>query len=213
MSWWPPPPSCGRTAPFGSWSCPAPKIRSVRGAATGLDPMGYPVDPAAALARIRPPVVVAIAGRCESVGFELALAADIRLVSPAASFALADATNGRLPCWGGTQRFPGRSVRPAPWPWFCLVNSSMPHRGHRRAGLSGGRLAGRRRGRVGRPTPGAGPLALELAKEAVHRGAELPLRDGLRLEGDLNHLLQMTADRAEGLAAFFAKRPPDFAGR
>jgi len=47
----------------------------------------------------------------------------------------------------------------------------------------------------------------------VHRGAELPLRDGLRLEGDLNTLLQSSADRAEGLAAFFAKRPPDFAGR
>ncbi len=60
---------------------------------------------------------------------------------------------------------------------------------------------------------GAGPLALEFAKEAVHRGSELPLRDGLRLEGDLNHQLAATEDRAEGLAAFFDKRPPDFAGR
>jgi enoyl-CoA hydratase/carnithine racemase len=58
-----------------------------------------------------------------------------------------------------------------------------------------------------------GPLALELAKEAIHRGSELPLRDGLRLEGDLNHQLAATEDRAEGLAAFFAKRPPDFSGR
>ena len=60
---------------------------------------------------------------------------------------------------------------------------------------------------------GTGPLALEFAKEAVHRGSELPLRDGLRLEGDLNHQLAATEDRAEGLAAFFDKRPPDFAGR
>ena len=58
-----------------------------------------------------------------------------------------------------------------------------------------------------------GPLALEMAKEAIHRGSELPLRDGLRLEGDLNHQLAATEDRAEGLAAFFAKRPPDFSGR
>ncbi len=58
-----------------------------------------------------------------------------------------------------------------------------------------------------------GPLALEMAKEAVHRGSELPLRDGLRLEGDLNHQLAATDDRAEGLAAFFEKRPPDFSGR
>jgi enoyl-CoA hydratase/carnithine racemase len=60
---------------------------------------------------------------------------------------------------------------------------------------------------------GLGPLALEFAKEAVHRGSELPLRDGLRLEGDLNHQLAATDDRAEGLAAFFDKRPPDFSGR
>ena len=59
----------------------------------------------------------------------------------------------------------------------------------------------------------SGPLALELAKEAIHRGSEMPLRDGLRLEGDLNHQLAATEDRAEGLAAFFAKRPPDFSGR
>ena len=57
------------------------------------------------------------------------------------------------------------------------------------------------------------PGALELAKEAVLRGAELPLVEGLRLEGDLNHLLQSTEDRAEGLDAFFAKREPRFSGR
>ena len=53
-----------------------------------------------------------------------------------------------------------------------------------------------------------GPLALEMAKEAIHRGSELPLRDGLRLEGDLNHQLAATEDRAEGLAA--CKTTPRF---
>ncbi|MEZ5260975.1 MAG: hypothetical protein R2755_04195 [Acidimicrobiales bacterium] len=37
---------------------------------------------------------------------------------------------------------------------------------------------------------------------------ELPLRDGLRLEGDLNTLLATSADRAEGLAAFFSPSDP-----
>ena len=50
-------------------------------------------------------------------------------------------------------------------------------------------------------------------RKRFNRGSELPLADGLRLEGDLNHQLAATEDRAEGLAAFFNKRPPDFAGR
>jgi enoyl-CoA hydratase/carnithine racemase len=58
-----------------------------------------------------------------------------------------------------------------------------------------------------------GPLALEYAKEAVRRGSELPLHDALRLEADFNHLLAGSRDRAEGLAAFFDKRPPRFEGR
>ncbi len=39
------------------------------------------------------------------------------------------------------------------------------------------------------------------------------MRGGLELEGDLNHLLQGTADRAEGIAAFLEKRPARFEGR
>ena len=58
-----------------------------------------------------------------------------------------------------------------------------------------------------------GPLALEYAKEAIWRGARLALVDALRLEADFNHLLQGSADRAEGLAAFFDKRSPRFQGR
>ena len=50
-------------------------------------------------------------------------------------------------------------------------------------------------------------------QRAVMEGLRMPLEDGLRLEGDLNHQLAATEDRAEGIAAFFAKRPPDFSGR
>lgn len=184
------------------------------GASPDLDPLSFPVDPAAAIARIRQPVLVAVEGRCESVGFEVALAADVRVASAAAQFRLGDATAGRLPCWGGTQRLP-RAVGQARATAMVLLGQALDAR----AGFDAGLLY-----RVADPLAdavtetvsqllGTAPLALELAKEAVHRGSELPLRDGLRLEGDLNHLLQMTDDRAEGLAAFFAKRPPDFAGR
>jgi enoyl-CoA hydratase/carnithine racemase len=162
-------------------------------------------------------VVAAIRGRCLSVGLELALAADVRLADPSGRFGLPDVVEaGRLPCWGGTQRLP-RAVGVARATALVLLGEILTANEARRAGLLAGVAAAGDLDEAVDATVeqllGVGPLALELAKEAVHRGAELPLRDGLRLEGDLNHLLQATDDRAEGLAAFFAKRPPDFAGR
>ena len=177
-----------------------------------LDPLA--LDPVAAWARLRPPVVASVAGPCRSVGLELALVADVRLCDAGASFALPDLLDGRLPCWGGTQRLP-RAIRPAEATAMVLLGSSLDATRAAHLGLVHevvGDLEEATEALVSNLLT-LGPLALELAKEAVHRGSELPLRDGLRLEGDLNHQLAATADRAEGLSAFFDKRPPDFAGR
>ena len=57
------------------------------------------------------------------------------------------------------------------------------------------------------------PMAARFAKEAVRDGRELVLDQGLRLEADLNLLLQTTEDRAEGLASFREKRNPVYRGR
>lgn len=185
------------------------------GPADDLDPVDLGVDPAAALARIRVPVLAALRGRCHSVGLELALAADIRLLSPDASLALPDVAQGRgLPCWGGTQRLP-RAVGSSRAAAMVLLGEVLDAPAALTAGLAW-RIADDPRAaadEVAAQLCALGPLALEYAKDAVHRGSELPLRDGLRLEGDLNTLLATSADRAEGLAAFFAKRPPDFTGR
>lgn len=179
-----------------------------------LDPLSMRPDPAAALARLRPLVVAAVDGRCHSVGLEVALATDVRLATPAATFSLADVAQGRLPCWGGTQRL-GRAVGVARATAMVLLGTTLTSDDARTAGAVHDVTEDLDEALDALVTQilGVGPLAVELAKEAVHRGSELPLRDGLRLEGDLNTLLQTTDDRAEGLAAFFAKRPPDFAGR
>ncbi len=187
------------------------------GPAAGFAPVllaGTDDDPAAAISALRPPVITVVDGPCLSVGLELVLASDICLAGPDATFAFPDVAAGRLPCWGGTQRLP-RAVPPATATAMLLtgevldadracslglVHEVADDPAQRAAELADSLLA-------------LGPLALELTKEAVHRGAELPLRDGLRLEGDLNHQLAATEDRAEGLAAFFDKRPPDFSGR
>jgi len=54
------------------------------------------------------------------------------------------------------------------------------------------------------------PIGVRYAKEAVDKGMDLTLEQGLRLEADLNVILQSTSDRAEGLKSFLEKRPPKF---
>jgi hypothetical protein len=49
--------------------------------------------------------------------------------------------------------------------------------------------------------------------EALAAAGDLPLTEGLRLEGDLYVLLQSTVDRDEGIASARAKRSPLFTGR
>ena len=58
-----------------------------------------------------------------------------------------------------------------------------------------------------------GPIALTYAKEAINKGLDLTLDQGLRLEGDLYFLLHTTSDRQEGITAFREKRPPQISGK
>ncbi len=184
------------------------------GPADDLDVFALRPDPAAALASLRPPVVAALTGVCRGEGLEVALAADIRIGGPDTVLALDHIRRGAIPAWGGSQRLP-RTVQPGPAVALALLGTDIEADRAVQLGLLH-RLADAARAgaaEVAGTLAARGPLALELTKEAVHRGSELPLRDGLRLEGDLNHQLAATEDRAEGLLAFFEKRPPDFGGR
>lgn len=184
------------------------------GPADDLDRFALRPDPASALAAIRVPVVVVVAGQCRAEGLEIALAADVRVAAPDAVLALDHIVDGRLPAWGGSQRL-ARAIRPSQAVALAMLGRAVEGAEAERIGLV--------HELVDDPVAVAdqlvstlierGPLALEFTKEAVHRGSEMPLRDGLRLEGDLNHQLAATEDRAEGLQAFFEKRPPDFGGR
>jgi enoyl-CoA hydratase len=51
------------------------------------------------------------------------------------------------------------------------------------------------------------------AKEAVNRAFETSLAEGVRFERRVFHSLFATADQKEGMAAFIAKRPPNFVNR
>ena len=57
------------------------------------------------------------------------------------------------------------------------------------------------------------PIATRLVKEAIHKGLDIPLDEGLRLEADLSTLIAFTEDAREGPRAFAEKRPPVWQGR
>ena len=58
----------------------------------------------------------------------------------------------------------------------------------------------------------SGP-SVRMAKEAVNRSFEMPLSDGIAFERHLFHSLFATDDKNEGMAAFLAKRKPEFKNR
>ena len=57
------------------------------------------------------------------------------------------------------------------------------------------------------------PLASIAAKEAINASFEMPLAQGVNFERRLFHGLFGSADQAEGMAAFIAKRPGVWTGQ
>jgi enoyl-CoA hydratase len=169
-----------------------------------------------ALASLPIPVVVAINGDALDHGLELALAGDLRVAAEEARFGLTDLSRkGSFPWDGGTQRLP-RLVGPA-WANDLILTSRIIDASQARAiGLvnqvaEAGKLLEETR-QLADSIAAGGPIAARYAKEAVTKGIDLSLAQGLQLEADLNIILQSTADRAEGLRSFAEKRTPGFAG-
>jgi enoyl-CoA hydratase/carnithine racemase len=57
------------------------------------------------------------------------------------------------------------------------------------------------------------PLALRYIKEAIYKGSEMSLEQGLRYESDLQSMVMQTEDAKEGPRAFVEKRPANWKGR
>ncbi len=171
---------------------------------------------AAAIAGIEKPVIAAINGDALGQGLELALSCDIRLASDKAKFGFPEVSQGVIPSDGGTQRLP-RLVGKAKALELVLTAETIDAEEAFEIGLvskvvGGAELAGEADA-LAETIAGKGPVALRFIKEAVNKGLDLTLEQGLRLEADLYFLLHTTADRTEGITAFLEKRKPRFKGR
>jgi E-phenylitaconyl-CoA hydratase len=161
------------------------------------------------------PLLAAVNGAAAGGGFELALAADLRVASPFAKFLLPELAIGSLPGSGGTQRifsalpsaiagevlFAGAVLSADDATRYGLVSAVYPlDEFETRVGELAANVAKN------------APLSLIAAKRAA-RAARDADGSGLELERALWAELSLTSDRAEGRAAFREKRAPRFEGR
>jgi enoyl-CoA hydratase/carnithine racemase len=175
--------------------------------------LGSPVS--APIERCTRPVVAAVNGPAVGGGFELALAADLRLASSAAYFQLTELRIGSLPGSGGTQRLFAQLPGAVAWR-LLLTGSRLPAADAHRYGLVSDVFAAESfEADVEQLVAGmaqAAPLSIRAAKLAAAAATDQG-GSGLAMERVLWRLLASTADRAEGRAAFREKRPPRFQGR
>ncbi len=161
------------------------------------------------------PTVAVVQGFAFGGGTELMLACDLRIAAEEAFFGLTETTLAIIPGAGGTQRLPrligtsrakdliltGRKITAAEAEQMGLVNRVAPRAELRSAALE---LAG--------TIASNGPVAVRAAKEAIDRGTEAPIDQGLEIEALCYDKVLPTQDRLEALAAFGEKRKPVFTG-
>jgi enoyl-CoA hydratase len=167
------------------------------------------------VAAVERPVIAAINGVCLGGGLELALACDIRIASSGARFGQPEVNLGLIPGGGATQRLPriiglGAALR------LLLTGEPVDAAEALRIGLveeiTDPAECLSRALAVAERIALNSPVAVATAKRAATAALGLPLAAGLDLERAAFLSCFAAADRAEGIAAFLEKRPPDFPG-
>lgn len=162
------------------------------------------------------PVMAAINGFALGGGTEIALACHIRVASANARLGQPEVKLGLIPGFGGTQRLArlvgkgramelilsGRVVEAGEAEQMGLVNKVVPPEA----------LVDETE-RLAREIIKNAPLALSLAIEAINRGLDRTLEEGLELEADLFGQACSTEDSHEGTKAFLEKRKPNWRGK
>lgn len=166
--------------------------------------------------RFKKPLIAAVSGFALGGGNELAMLCDMIVASETAQFGQPEINIGVMPGAGGTQRLThavgkaiamemvlvGRMLSAKEALLYGLVNRVAPVEVYLEEAK-----------KLARTIAEKGPLALQLAKEAVLKSYDLPLQEGLAFERKNFYMLFATEDQKEGMAAFVEKRKPEFKGK
>lgn len=168
------------------------------------------------LERVPKPVIAAIRGFALGGGLELAMGCDFRFLAEDARVGQPEIKLGIIPGAGGTQRlarlvglgrardivYTGRFVDAAEALQIGLADRVVAPDAVLDAAVE----------HAGALATGA-TAAVGLAKRVMNDGLGLPIEAGLALESAAFGESFRTEDAREGVAAFLAKRPPEFRGR
>jgi enoyl-CoA hydratase len=175
-----------------------------------------PGTPAPAIAAVNKITMALVHGYVVGTGLLMSLACDIRIAAQGARLGLSEIRLGFMPGSGGTQRMArlvgipkaleiclsGELYDAAECHRIGLVNQVVPYEQLIPAGE-----------KMAQSFLKGAPLALRYIKEAIYKGSELTLEQGLRYESDLQSMLLQTEDAKEGPRAFVEKRPATWKGR
>ena len=168
------------------------------------------------LRSIHKPVIAAVSGYALGGGCELAMMCDMIFAADNAKFGQPEIKLGILPGAGGTQRLP-RAVGKAKAMDMCLTARMIDAEEAERSGLVARVIPADRL--LEETLAAAGTIAgyslpvVMMIKESVNRAFESSLNEGLLFERRVFHSAFALDDQKEGMAAFVAKRKPDFKHR
>ena len=165
------------------------------------------------IARVRKPVVAAVAGFALGGGCEMAMQCDIIIAADNAKFGQPEIKLGVIPGIGGTQRLT-RAVGKAKAMDMILTGRMMDAAEAERSGLVARVVPAanlmEEAMKVAETIAGMGLPSVYAAKDSINRAFETTLAEGVRFERRVFHALFATEDQKEGMAAFVEKRPAKF---
>ena len=162
------------------------------------------------------PVICCINGFALGGGCEIALACTMRLASENAKIGQPEVKLGIIPGYGGSQRLP-RLVGKGLAMQHVLTGEPISAQEAYRIGLVNEVVAAAelmpRAEAIAHKIIANAPLAVQYAMEAVNKGLDMTLAEGLYLEAVLFAVSCSTEDKKEGTTAFLEKRPAQFKGK
>ncbi len=162
------------------------------------------------------PSIAAINGFALGGGCELILACSIRVASKTAKLGQPEVKLGIIPGYGGSQRLARLCGKGAAHE-LCLTGEMITADEAARIGLVNRAVEPAELmpacEAIAKKIIEKAPLAVKYTMEAIERGMEVPLEEGLFLEATLFGLCCATEDMREGTRAFLEKRPAQFKGK